>query len=204
MNVKFLILFGTFITNMTFLFAQERKLQLSAYTTWDYSNIPESNLIDHRKKLAFGFGIQSNYTLSKRVELIIGAAYIDKGYNEKTTSPGSDDGLETKINHWRYAYFSVPTKLQYNIINKNWKVYLAGGVENDFNFDGNGHYTFKEFAQSIVLNFGISKLISEKARLGLEPTYRNNIQTYGIANGGYRPDLNPYSYGIKIIITKVK
>src|SRR5690606_30416569 len=112
----------------------------------------------------------------------------------KTTNFGPTDGLETRVTHWWYAYLSVPVKVQFNFKNGKWKLYTAGGVENDINLDGNGNYVFKDFAQSVVFNIGISRLISEHIRIGLEPTYRTAIQTYGTKNGGARPNLNPYSF----------
>lgn len=184
--------------------AQEKKIKFSAYTTWDYSNIPPSDLIDHRGKLAFGFGLQANYEISKKFEIVTAIAYIDKGYNEKTTGFGADDGIVTRITPWRSTYLSIPIKVQYNLLNDKWKFYIAGGIENDFHLSGNGIYIYEDFAQSITFNLGVNTLISEKFSLGVEPTYRSSIQTYGIYNGGVRPELNPYSFGLKVLITKVK
>src|SRR5690554_13288 len=202
--MKNIILFTIAFLSIGFIHAQEKKIKFSAYTTWDYSNIPESNLIDHRGKFAVGGGLQGSYGFSEKLELILGLAYIDKGYNEKTIGFGPTDGLVTGISHWWFAYFSVPVKIQYNFKNGKWKWYAAGGIENDFNFDGNGFYIYKDFAQSAVFNLGVSRLISERFRIGLEPTYRAAIQTYGTQNGGNRPDLDPYSFGLKLILTKVK
>src|SRR5690606_38584942 len=147
-------LLGILFLIMGLIQAQEKKINFSAYTTWDYSNIPESSLIDHRGKFTFGLGLQGNYEFNKKIELILGVAYIDKGYNEKTTNFGPTDGLETRVTHWWYAYLSVPVKVQFNFKNGKWKLYTAGGVENDINLDGNGNYVFKDFAQSVVFNIG--------------------------------------------------
>lgn len=204
--MKKLILLALILLTTSFTYAQEKKLKFSVYTTLDYSNIPRSDLIKHSGKLAFGLGLQSSYEIFKNFDLVVGAAYLDKGYNEEITGPGADDAIQTKVNHWWYAYFSIPVKLQYSFVTRDFKWYAACGIENDFNFDGSGSYIFEDFAQSMVMNIGVSKVISDKLRIGLEPTFRQAIQVYGTQNGNSRavPDLKPYSVGLKLILTKVK
>jgi hypothetical protein len=178
-------------------YAQDRALGLSFYGTIDYSNIPESILIDHRGKITPGVGMQINLKIGQRIDLLSGIAYIDKGYSVRYNPPG--DG----ISRWWYAYFSVPTKIQYNFYRGNRTYYLAGGIENDWNFDGNGHYKFEDFAQSYTLNLGVKQSLNSNWDIKIEPTFRKAIQTYASQNGWQDiPDLNPYSFGIKLLLTK--
>lgn len=204
--MKKVTLIALVFLNVTFAYAQENKLKFSVYTTWDYSNTPEIDFIDQRGKLAFGLGLQTSYEVNKHFDFVIGAAYIDKGYNQEITGPGSTDGIETRLSHWRFNYFSVPAKLQYRFRRGDYNWYFAGGIENDFSFGGSGRYKFEDFAQSVVMNIGVSKDIGEKLRIGFEPTVRQSIKIYGTSNTNTRtlPDLKPYSIGLKVILTKVK
>jgi hypothetical protein len=194
-----------FLINLVLVQAQDKRLYFAPYTTWDYSNIPYSSVFPHRGKLALGLGVQTNIRLSKRIESIIGVAYIDKGYVTKRSNIEYTHGFQPRVNRWWYAYISFPIKIQYNFKIKNKKMHVGGGIENDFNFDGNGHYIFNDFAQSVTLNFGINNSISQKLLLRIEPTIRKSIRTYGTKNYNQssRPDLKPYSIGIKVLFIKV-
>lgn len=188
--------------------AQDRKIYFSPYSTWDFSNIPYSADFPHRGKLAIGVGIQSNILISKKIEVIIGAAYLDKGYATNPDDfvvayPPIFEQIDKRISRWWYAYFSIPVKLQYNFKLKERALYAAAGIENDFNFDGNGHYVFEDFAQSFTVNLGTSIELNRKYNLGIEPTFRQSLQVYGVENGGgVRPDLKPYSIGLKLLLQK--
>lgn len=186
--------------------AQEKKLRFSAYTTFDYSHIPETKQLNHYGKFAFGFGLQGNYALTERLDVVLGLAYIDKGYREKYEGFGPTDGRELYDTKWWHAYISIPVKLQYNFGKDTYRWYVAGGVENDFHFDANGGYRYKDVAHSVVVNLGISMAVGAKYRLGLEPTFRNALSSYSTSEVRHRnlPDLKPYSYGLKLILTKVK
>ena len=200
-------------------FCQDGKFQLSYFTTWDYSNIQKNDKnvnFEHRGKLAFGLGIQANYELSNKIELLVGASYLDKGLTWVIApAPDSVQGFcdegcgDGGPENWWMAYFSMPIQLQYNLGTKGGlDYYIAVGITNDWNFDGNGGlFVYKDYANSFIANFGIMTTVG-KARIGIEPTFRRFMNIYGTPNGPApwekRPNYKPYSIGIKLRITRNK
>ncbi|GAA4824386.1 hypothetical protein GCM10023331_06160 [Algivirga pacifica] len=194
------------------------KFHVSYFTTWDYSTIQNKDKslnFEHRGKLAFGLGIQTNYQLSNRFELSLGASYLDKGLTwVKAPVPDSlqfycDEGCSSGPQRWWIAYFSMPIQLQYNFKRKgDFDYYIAAGITNDWNFDGNGGlFTFEDYANSFIANIGIRTTVG-KVGLGIEPTFRRFITIYGTPNGSHprekKPNYKPYSIGLKLRLYRSK
>lgn len=181
--------------------SQEKRLYFSAYTTFDYSNITPEKTIDHRGKFSFGLGIQANYKFTERIEGILGVGYIDKGHREKSIDPGPTDDIEVFKSANRHTNLSIPIKIQYNFTLSKNKIYSALGIENDIFLAGSGGFYERSFAQSFVINFGWSTPISEKLKLGFEPTFRYPLTPY--TNDKFNSvEIYPYAIGLKVILSK--
>jgi len=192
--------------------AQSKKWTFSAFTTLDCSNTRNTDYIKTWEKLAPGAGLQVNYSLTEKWEVVTGVSYIDKGHYTKYKGLGPNDGPMVFVNNYWLSYLAVPVQMQYNIISDNFRHYYFGiGISNDFSFGNTKSYRSKPFAQSMLVNMGFDFTWGKKWVIGLEPTFRYYLylyadevvyqQSFWIVEEGW-PALRPYSVGLKVRVSK--
>jgi hypothetical protein len=162
-------------------------------------------------KFGFTTGINYQFQLNEKIELVSGLLLSDKG--EKTKKQfSSKPALFNYNNH--FYYLDIPLAVKYNLIRKNIKFFVFSGLScnvfltqkitqvtgytNDDvitkNFNKNG---YRSINIAVLAGCGMECPISKNWNFRLEPTYRYSLNS--IANTPIKKHL--YSVGLNFCLS---
>ncbi|MBN2637302.1 MAG: outer membrane beta-barrel protein [Prolixibacteraceae bacterium] len=228
----FIVVFPLFINGQNSESQTSKKLSFGVNFSPDYSyrrlyqENDEHNFVDYRNeiedpRLGFTTGLVAYYQISNRFTFESGIQFSDKGEKSKFTrwivssgNSATDPAFTVKsksFNH--YYYLGVPIKLNYFLLQKQFRLFISGGISTDFFLSGKIKY-IDEFNDRTergsenmdydfnIINFvglaslGIERDISTKLSLRVEPTFRYSFTPVAIAP----MERYPYSFGANVVL----